>query len=585
VDPQETTATDAEEPVFTDVREDDAPAEADAPLGEDGDAPEFADDASEFVDARPTGTHDGEAIAAAAAMDATADVSGEGGDDLLFYDAAADSGLDIQVIAPPRKTPGQEEPEPTKARRKSSGPIRRDSARLKKLAARRSSGRVRTLDAIPSEDAKDWDRRTRTAEVVDAALNGLLETAPRPQPDDPFAGKELAPFRLERLLGADRGERRYLGVEGESQELVLVRVFPSKGADPKRRALCDAAEAASRVPHPSLALSLGSGRTREAFFVGHEVPVGKTLAAVIAEGKPSEEAQVLLLIDQISAGLAALHARNVVHGDVSPESVRLEKEGVYVLTGAGLSRPRPDMAYVDVAGTPGFVAPDALDGGRHSPASDIYSLGCVAWSLIAGRPPFGSGSDGAALLTAQLEADEVRDLAQEPGASVSSGLALLIQKMTGRDPERRYADVEALRADLTSLRAGETLQPFPPKADPLAQASKGQAKRVNAGTLLLVLLGVLDLALLGGLGSAYLKAQKVELPQPLHGYELPLPGISEGGYGDTAIQPLGGEAPADDEGEGESGDGEAPSGDGEAGSGDGEAPSGDGEAPSGDGGG
>ncbi|RMG18110.1 MAG: hypothetical protein D6731_02870, partial [Planctomycetota bacterium] len=230
------------------------------------------------------------------------------------------------------------------------------------------------------------------------------------------------------------------------------------------------------------------------------------------------------------------HGRDLYHGDVSLDAIVREKEGLYLLVGAGLARARPEYAFLsgggEVLGTPGFVAPEVVDRGRGSPAADVYSLGCVAYALLAGRPPF-VGEDPVQVLMDQLNG-EVPSLRDPEGLEVDAGLATVVTKLTGYTPETRYARLAELEDDLRSLREGKAIRPFPEPTlqDPFAEAPQ---KQLDAGTLLLVLLFVLDLALAASAGLTWHKAQQLPLEDPLLGFELPLPGVSAGGYGNTGL--------------------------------------------------
>ncbi|RMG13770.1 MAG: hypothetical protein D6731_11510, partial [Planctomycetota bacterium] len=191
-------------------------------------------DEPDFVDARPETDR----------LSAAAEPLEDDGDELVFYDAAADSGLDIQVVAPGS----------------SEAPERGSRAReLAELAEE-----VGGLSASMLASAEQWAQRDRDPQRIAERVAALQAAAQLPAENDPYLGKELGPFRVETFLHVERGLRRYLAVASERQEVCLLEVYPLRGTYGEEFArLAERAERACRVKHPLLALNLGVGRTKE----------------------------------------------------------------------------------------------------------------------------------------------------------------------------------------------------------------------------------------------------------------------------------------------------------------------------------
>ena len=141
------------------------------------------------------------------------------------------------------------------------------------------------------------------------------------------------------------------------------------------------------------------GQTRDGRqYLVTELLYGSCLAAAIAE-QSFDEARTIAICSQLCDAVAAAHAHGVVHRDLKPENIFLTRRGdrpdtVKVLdfglakrvTGReGRSRLTRTGAVV---GTPGFVAPEQVLGHAVGPAADLYAVGCIAYELLAGRPPF-----------------------------------------------------------------------------------------------------------------------------------------------------------------------------------------------------
>ncbi len=363
----------------------------------------------------------------------------------------------------------------------------------------------------------------RSAEEQAAAL-AALEARVQPAPaQDPYVGRDLGPFRVERFLELDRGERRYIASHVETKEPAYLRVFPLVGghADELKR-LAERAERAVRVEHPGLDRTLGSGKTKEAFFVGVEPPLGPTLAELLAGG-PLGEDEVLGLVEQVARALQPLHGRDLAHAHVSPAVLRRPRPGTWVLHDAGVVRPRPALGFLvaggEVLGVPGFIAPETVDSGEPTRAADLYALGCVAWTALCGRPPF-EGVDEVQVLLDQLNR-EVPALAPPEGRAVGKATATIVAKLTGYTLDVRYRDAQDVLADIKANAAGQPVAGF---GAPLGREEGPPRPKLRGATAGFVVLALLNLLLLTVLFYTWLQAQAVEAVDPFIGWELPVPG-------------------------------------------------------------
>lgn len=397
----------------------------------------------------------------------------------------------------------------------------RPSARLKAL---QSSSRNR---ALTPKAAKEIERRQRSPE--EAAL-ALAEAEARIQPvpeGDPYVGKEVGPFKALSFLGLDRGVRSYLGIEEESKDSVFIRVFPLKGSfGEELNRLATRAERVVRAASPSFAICLGAGRVKDAFFVGHELPLGATLEELLAQEIRFDEQEILTLAEQVASGLGLIHQRELVHGDVSVGTIRRERPGSYVLCDCGLGRVRPALTFLsaggEVVGSPGFLAPEVVDSGKVLPPAELYALGCVLWTLVMGRPAF-EGEDAVQSLLDQLN-EELPPLDPPDGVKVSAGFRTLVGNLTGYVPSERYPSVSDFLTDVRKVRAGEGIKAIPKQVR--GQGSDAPTTRTSSGMVILAALLAVNLILFVVALVAVIGATDTSLPDPSDGLRVPLPGIS-----------------------------------------------------------
>lgn len=201
--------------------------------------------------------------------------------------------------------------------------------------------------------------------------------------------------------------------------------------------------------------------------------VGEVAAAGRGSGglRPAEAAA---LAADVAAGLAAAHARGVVHRDVKPENVLLDADsGTARLTDFGIARiidgPRRTRA-TRIVGTPDYLAPEVIEGCPPGPAVDIYALGTLIFELLTGWTPFGGGHPGAVLRRHVTEA--VPDIPALP-----EPLADLLGSCLSKAPAARLTAAEIagrLRMILPDLAGLPALRVADPRATvDLAASSDG----------------------------------------------------------------------------------------------------------------
>lgn len=150
------------------------------------------------------------------------------------------------------------------------------------------------------------------------------------------------------------------------------------------------AKLSARLSHPNVVAVLDAGAEPHPFIV-MELIHGPS-AASLAKGRGERPLAVAArVLTQVAAGLQHAHDHGLIHGDISPRNVLIrEDDGTAKLADFGLARAYEDDAderLGDVGGTPGYTAPEVLDGDPPSRASDLYSLAAVASLLIADPPP------------------------------------------------------------------------------------------------------------------------------------------------------------------------------------------------------
>ena len=238
---------------------------------------------------------------------------------------------------------------------------------------------------------------------------------------------------------------------------VAVKVLKHELADdPQFRTRFDTeARNASAIQHPGIAGVFdysshpgGPDSTLSPYLV-MELVEGQPLSALLAQardnGRTLDPAVVRDLITQTADALAVAHQAGIVHRDVKPANLLVTPDRRVKVTDFGIARAADDAQITRtgaVMGTPQYLSPEQARGNPSTPASDVYSLGVVAFECLTGRRPFEAETPVATAL-AHLQ-QPVPDLPED----LPEDLRRIVRRALAKDPAERYADGAALAAAL-----------------------------------------------------------------------------------------------------------------------------------------
>lgn len=206
---------------------------------------------------------------------------------------------------------------------------------------------------------------------------------------------------------------------------------------------------AGSLSHPGIAQVYDYGEPDPPYppYLVMELVDGPSLASVLASG-PLDPARAMDVVAQAAAGLAAAHAAGLVHRDIKPGNLLLGRGGEVKITDFGIAHAAgsaPITRIGTVIGTPAYLAPERAAGAPATPASDLYSLGVVAYECLAGVPPF-SGDP------AQVVADHQHQPVPPLLPTVPSQAAALVAELMAKDPAARPASAGEVAARAGRLR-------------------------------------------------------------------------------------------------------------------------------------
>ena len=261
-------------------------------------------------------------------------------------------------------------------------------------------------------------------------------------------------YRLVERLGAGGMSVVWRGFDEVLGRQVAVKVLPpSTSADPSfRRRLRAEAQAAARLSHPNITnvYDYGEATTVDGEpvpYVVMELVDGESLAAVLARVRRLPWPAAVRICSEVSAALAAAHSRGIVHRDVTPANVMLTSTGAKVVDFGisaliGENDIDPDGSLL---GTPAYLAPERLEGGQVSPATDVYAVGLLIYRTLIGQLPWDVGTTTALLRAHQYTEPEPLPPVEGLPAAVSA----LVERCLEKRPDDRPSS-----ADLAHVLAG-----------------------------------------------------------------------------------------------------------------------------------
>ncbi len=245
---------------------------------------------------------------------------------------------------------------------------------------------------------------------------------------------------------------------------VAVKVLRSEfTGDPTFRARFRAeAQHTAALHHPNIADVFDYGEVEEdgeclAYLV-MELVEGETLTAQLERERRLDAGRTLDLLRQTSAALAVAHAAGVVHRDVKPGNILMGSDGVIKITDFGIAWSASSVPLTgtgQVVGTAHYLSPEQAEGGKATPASDVYALGTVAYECLAGRRPFDGEN------SVQIALKQIREAPLPLPTSVPVVVRQLVEQAMAKDPAARFADGAALLAAVDAATVANPTAPIP----------------------------------------------------------------------------------------------------------------------------
>lgn len=269
-------------------------------------------------------------------------------------------------------------------------------------------------------------------------------------------------YRIIDTLGEGGMANVYLAEDIILQRKVAVKILrldlqkePQTLARFQREAL-----ATSELSHPNIVMVLDVGTDHGLPYMVMEYVDGPDLKEYIRANSPLNLGNIIKIMDQILSAMSLAHKHNVIHRDLKPQNILMDKHGNIKIADFGIAVALNQNSVTQTnsaIGSVHYMSPEQTRGGLVTKQSDIYSLGIILYELITGNVPFnGDSAVSIALKHAQEPIPSIRK--QDP--NIPQPLENVVLKATAKDPRDRYNSAKEMKDDLdTSLEPGRANEP------------------------------------------------------------------------------------------------------------------------------
>lgn len=310
---------------------------------------------------------------------------------------------------------------------------------------------------LESRSTQDGDFLIDTAPTVNLPENG-----PYPDPKFPKNRSPSVPlipgYKIGRSIGSGGMGDVYIAHQESMNREVAIKVMRSTQSSDTKARFVREAHAIGRMQHQNIVSAFDAGESEGHLYMVMQLADGVDLSRHVRQSGPMSIADACKVARQVALGLSAAHEAGLLHRDIKPSNVMLTNEGTAKILDLGLARFQEAPEYQGepsdnstIMGTLDYLSPEqARDANSVDPRSDIYSLGCMLFTLLSGAPPFTGDAYKTVSKKLLAHATEERPVPRDSdGAStIPDALASIIRSMMAIDPDDRPANALAVADSL-----------------------------------------------------------------------------------------------------------------------------------------
>ena len=265
---------------------------------------------------------------------------------------------------------------------------------------------------------------------------------------------DIGKYRILELVGEGAMGVVYKAVDTVLNRTVAIKVMNdaiARQEDLRSRFLREA-QAAASLQHPNVVSIYDLGEVDGHLYIAMEFVQGADLEELMKSGTPLSLQQKLDIAIDVLSGLSFTHKRGIVHRDIKPANIRIGEDGRAKLMDFGVAHLASSNLTSTGAslGTPVYMSPEQITGGKATPATDVFAVGAVLYELLTGAKPFEAPTLQALFFKILTDKPKpVRELVPD----LPSALDHVVEKAMAKDAPKRYQSALEMANDLSGVRS------------------------------------------------------------------------------------------------------------------------------------
>ena len=260
-------------------------------------------------------------------------------------------------------------------------------------------------------------------------------------------------FQIQALLGRGGMGEVYKAVDPTLQRIVAVKTIrPDIDRPEYLDRMMREAQACARLSHPNIVTVFEAGQAEHLVYIAMEFLVGENLADTLKTKALSFEEKLRILIKVLEA-LHHAHAQDVVHRDIKPSNIHLMPDGGVKLMDFGLARVLTAdtlTASGNVLGTPHYASPEQLKGDTIDRRTDVYSVGVMAYEMLAGRRPFEPDNESISSVIIKVINEPPKPMDTNVSRLLPE-IETIVSKAIAKSPKERYQTADEMRRAIVAF--------------------------------------------------------------------------------------------------------------------------------------
>jgi len=342
-------------------------------------------------------------------------------------------------------------------------------------------------------------------------------------------------YQIIEELGKGGMGRVYKAIDKEVNAKIAIKLIKPEIASHKKiiQRFRNELKIARDISHKNVCRMYDLNKEKGSYYITMEYVSGEDLKSFIRRARQLTAGTALTIAKQVCEGLTEAHKLGVVHRDLKPQNIMIDREGNARIMDFGIARSLSGKGITGAGvmiGTPEYMSPEQVEGKEVDPRSDIYSLGIILYEMVTGQVPF----EGDTPFTIGVKhKSEPPNPPKKLNEQIPDDLNRVILRCLEKDPEKRYQSAQEVRSELTNIEKGiPTTEKVVPQRKPLTSKEVTvtfSPKKLWIPVLAVTALAVLAFVLFRGFGGKGIEVDPDRI----------MVALFENQTGDQSLDPLG----------------------------------------------